>query len=491
MEAQLREVIGDELRKRNGYGAMTIKIKPVHIANALLRTEHQVSGRMGDLAYLFAATAARETADAKVEAARRMLERNIERWGRLGDERDLRRSVLVTRVLPLLRTILGADGAAFGKSPGLSSFSSPTALTVTLDPSDDHAGEFIHRLWSNPARLRILDILHGITDPDKDVATVDDITAVLIPLTDGVKPLSTDRKAYSPLTTEPSDVVVCLRQAAEDLARYEDALQPNPMATLQRIVLLGATSLFFHAATRRSECLGLPQRVMLLDASDSRASPVAAASEASVCAILRDAREHMVAILTNLLLTTSGGWRLDPEAALSEVFQARCKQRPKAVNLKGLIDAVDEIRDAEADIKSELPRRLVGLLDSGANFDGYIRLLGLRSGLLYPQQKNPNKRLVPMDRALEVLVASTVDLSGRPMEYRDFLDQFHQRWGIVVGGRLEDARLLAEARMAVPSADLTENSERFLTRLQGLGLARKMADSVAVVGLMESADDRT
>lgn len=491
MEAQLREVIGDELRKRHGYGAMTIKIKPVHIANALLRTEHQVTGRMGDLAYLFAATAARESADAKLEAARRMLERNIERWGRLGDEKDLRRSILITRVLPLLRTILGADGAAFGNSPDFSSFSSPSALTVTGDPSDEHAGEFIHRLWSDPTRLRILDILHEITDPEKDLSTVDDITAVLIPLTDRVKPLSTDRKKYFPITTEHSDVMACLRQAAEDLARYEDALLPNPMATLQRIVLLGSISLFFHASTRRSECLGLPRRVMLLDSLDSRASPVAAASEASICAILRDAREHMVSILTNLLMTTSGGWSVDPKAALEEVFQTRCKKRGKVVNLKGLIDAVDEVRDAEADIGEELPRRLIGLLDSGANFDGYIRLLGLRSGLLYPQQKNPNKRLVPMDRSLDVLVASTVDLSGRPMEYRDFLDRLHQRWGIIVGGRLEDARLLAEARMAVPSVDLIENSERFLTRLQGLGLARKMADSVAVVGLMESADDRT
>jgi hypothetical protein len=93
-----------------------------------------------------------------------------------------------------------------------------------------------------------------------------------------------------------------------------------------------------------------------------------------------------------------------------------------------------------------------------------------------------------MDRTLEVIVASTFDLAGRPMEYRDFLDALYVRWGIIVGGRLEDPRILAEAGKPVSIADLTDNSARFLNRLQSLGLARKMADSVAVVGLTENFD---
>ena len=173
-----------------------------------------------------------------------------------------------------------------------------------------------------------------------------------------------------------------------------------------------------------------------------------------------------------------------------EVFRVGLKGGKAGPNLKELIDALDELRESDAEVEIELPRRLVGLLDSsgGRSLDGFVRLLGLRCGLLYPQQKNPQKRLVPMDRTLEVLVASTFDLSGRPLEYRDFLDALYERWRIVVGGRLEDAQILATAGTPVSSADLTENSERFLSRLQGLGLARKMADSVAVVGLMENND---
>ena len=113
-------------------------------------------------------------------------------------------------------------------------------------------------------------------------------------------------------------------------------------------------------------------------------------------------------------------------------------------------------------------------------------MLGIRSGFLYPIQKNPHKRLNPADRTLEVLVASTIDVTAPPVEYRDFLDQLRQRWGIAVGGRVDDASELARVGVQVPPRALSENSDRFLTRLESLGLARRLADSVAVVGLLEA-----
>lgn len=496
MEAQLREVIAEELRRRLGYGAMEAKLKPVHIANALLRQEHQLVGKMSDIKHLMAATAQRESAEDRLDAVKKMLERNRERWGRLGEEMDLRRSSLMTRVLPLLRTILGTDGAAFGKTPEMSSFSSPTALTVTRDPSDEHAGAFIHRLWAEPSRLRLLEILHALTREKREPAEVDDLTAVLVPLTDSTNPFRREQEETAAAGPQArSDVEERLRDAARDLAIYEDSVRPNPMATLQRIVLLASVSVFFHAATRAHEAAGLPRRTLLLDASGSKSSPIAEASEASVKALFSDAQEYVARILGDLLEGTAAarrgpdGWAADPESSLRELLRLSLKGK-SSPTLKELVELLEELSGTDADLGVELPRRLVSLLDggSGRSLEGFIRLLGLRCGLLYPQQKNPQKRLVPMDRTLEVLVASTFPLSGRPVEYRDFLDMLHHRWGVIVGGRLEDARLLTEAGTPVSSADLTENSERFLTRLQSLGLARKMADSVAVVGLMESTD---
>jgi hypothetical protein len=44
MSKQLRKALTDELQRRHGYKVMETKIKPVHIANALMRSEHRVVG---------------------------------------------------------------------------------------------------------------------------------------------------------------------------------------------------------------------------------------------------------------------------------------------------------------------------------------------------------------------------------------------------------------------------------------------------------------
>jgi hypothetical protein len=492
MEVQLRDLLGRELRRRHGIGMMEGKIKPVHIANALMRVEHQSVGRMSDLKNLMSATASKETAEQRLEAARVMLERSKERWGRLGEETDLRKSLLMTRVLPLLRTILATDGAAFGTSPEWSSFSSPTALTVTRDVSDDHAGEFVHQLWTADeasGSRELLRLLREATDPNKELRSVDDLTAILAPLTDDTTPIKQAEWSAVDLSDDAneSEVAANLRSAAADLARYEAGLKPNPIATLQRVVLLASMSVFFHASACASEWGGLPSRFLLVDASGSRHSAIASASQQLVMRLLADARDYMARVLAEILDTADKNWVDDPEAAISELLDRSSRGETSARGSKILLDLIDEIQDTDGSLRDELPRRLIELIDSssGRSLDGFLRLLGVRAGLLYPQQKNPTKRLAPTDRTLEVLVASTFDITRDQLEYRDFLDALFKRWRIIVGGRLEDAKLLDDAKTPVSTGDLSENSERFLSRLQTLGLARKLADSVAVVGLME------
>ena len=63
MEGFLHEVIGKELRRRHGIGMMEGKLRPVHVANALMRSEHGTTGRMADIKMLMIATASKESAD--------------------------------------------------------------------------------------------------------------------------------------------------------------------------------------------------------------------------------------------------------------------------------------------------------------------------------------------------------------------------------------------------------------------------------------------
>ncbi|RWF58941.1 MAG: hypothetical protein EOS50_01560 [Mesorhizobium sp.] len=492
MEGFLHEVIGRELRRRHGVGVMEGKLKPVHVANALMRAEHGTVGRMSDLKALMTATAAKETSETRLRAAQQMLEVSRDRWGRLGEELDLRRSTLVSRVLPLLRTILATDSAAFGTSPDQSSFSSPTARTVTADPSDDHAGELVHRLWSRAGsvedRLPLLDLLRDASAPNRDLATVDDLTAVLLPLTEDVRDRKRPDWVFEDLDgVRNSEVADKLRAAAADLGTYERHARPNPIASLQRIITLASISVFVFVGTRPAEWKGYPRRLQLLDASGSRLTPAAAASELLVTRLMEDSRDYMADVLVELLNDVRKDWAEYPEVALQELARNKAAKKGSSMSMKVLAEVVEEISDAGGSLNEELPRQLVERVDgaSGRSLDGFLRLFGVRCGLLYPQQKNPNKRLVPADRTLEVLTVATFDAVGRQLEYRDFLDALFNRWSIVVGGRPEDGALLAEAGAEVDSASLAENSERLLSRLESLGLARRLADSIAVVGMME------
>lgn len=493
MSQVLRKALSDELLRRHGYRTMEAKIKPVHIANALMRVEHQCVGRMGVLEQLFVATHRKNSMEQRIAAAQAMITTQRERWGALGQVTDVRTSALMTKVLPLIRTLLGADGAAFGNSPEMSSFSSPTALTVTGDPSDDGAGVFVHRLWGGRGkeRLDILNLLSELTDPNKKAADMDDLSALLAPLVDSTREKkNATGNASEDMSDGYSSVETELRRAAQNLAAYERKLKPNPIATLQRIVLLAGLSVFMHACTRPFERAGLERRFLLLDASGEHFSSVAQASTRCVAQLVKDASEYLGIVIGDLLEQGYPDWEGDPIGAinvlLESMSQAPIDGRGKlARRIKDAISGVEDPQEIRREVCDELLREIEGNQRRG--LDGYLRMLGIRSGFLYPVQKNPNKRLNPSDRTLEVLVMATVDVQLPPVEYRDFLEQLCDRWSIVVGGRAGDADLLAGGGANVPAKALRDNSERFLDRLESLGLARRLADSVAVVGLLEMA----
>jgi hypothetical protein len=489
----LRKALSDELHRRHGYRTMEAKIKPVHIANALMRVEHQCVGRMNILEQVFIATHRKNSAEQRVAAVQALINAQKERWGALGQVTDVQTSALMTKVLPLIRTLLGADGAAFGNSPDMSSFSSPTALTVTGDPSDDGAGAFVHRLWGarGKDRLDILDLFAGLTDPNKEAAEMDDLSALLAPLVEATreKKAATDSAADA-LSSDFSPIETELRRAASNLAAYERKLNPNPIATLQRVVLLAGLSVFTHASTRPHERGGLDRRYLLFDASGEHYSPIAQASTRCVAQLVKDASEYLGFVLGDLLEQVLPDWSRDPLGAINAFLEgaghAPIDGRAKlAKRIRDSIAEIDDPKEIRRELCEELLREIEGNQRRG--LDGYLRMLGIRCGFLYPVQKNPNKRLNPSDRTLEVLVMATVDAKLPPVEYRDFLEQFRERWAIVVGGRSGDSELLINGGANVPSRALRDNSERFLDRLEALGLARRLADSVAVVGLLEAA----
>jgi len=506
----LSRVISQELIRRHGCGAMSGKIKPVHIANGLFRETLGTVGQTTNLSYVFTYTFSRSTEEQRQEAMSKLLDRSKENWGRLAEDAMSREGALGKQVLPMLRALLGTDGAAFGgaKSIGLSSLTTPTGNLVTSDASDEHAGAFLTALWKIPteesaANKSLLSLLKSIIDPERDLNTADDLTVLLAPLAESVRERKPDGaiancqdlQKFQERLMEYDSVLWELRQAADLLSVYEQTVRPNTIATLERIVCLGSLTIFFYMATRGRVWAGLPARPLLLQATGKPNSPIAKASEECVQQLtIRDPKRYLTFLLKSVLEKLSAepdGWLelWDSERIWEELTsQTGVKRESKfEAEIRDLTKIVVQ-REPDMEPEEVLGEIIDKLLekDNGSLVD-YLRGLGLKSGLLYPQQKNPKKRVCPEDRVIEVLVAGTINVVDEFVEYQEFLERLWKRFGIVTGGHPEDEFLLSQSGISrVSSKYLRQNSEAFLKRLEDQGFAKRMADGKALVGLIET-----
>jgi len=82
---------------------------------------------------------------------------------------------------------------------------------------------------------------------------------------------------------------------------------------------------------------------------------------------------------------------------------------------------------------------------------------------------------------LEVLVKSCT-LPSTPVPDQDFLDALWSTFGLLTGGRPDDALLLKDAGIEVGFEELSSNWEALVTRLGDIGLARRYPDNISYIG---------
>lgn len=134
----------------------------------------------------------------------------------------------------------------------------------------------------------------------------------------------------------------------------------------------------------------------------------------------------------------------------------------------------------EAEEGKRTPQELLKMLvDRGVNrhrqhlgkiHSTWARLIGLSS-----RRASRRVRYAPTDRLLKTLVVCCVDVR---MEFKDFLQLLHDRYGIVVGNH--QARDLIDSG-AADQEDFSENARRLEDRLASLGLLARLSDSCAYV----------
>jgi hypothetical protein len=122
-------------------------------------------------------------------------------------------------------------------------------------------------------------------------------------------------------------------------------------------------------------------------------------------------------------------------------------------------------------------------LNGRPKFDEFYGTLALRSGLAQPRASRvPAKHFEPQPDTLRILVLSVPPIGDGLVPLGTLLDRLSETWGLVFGGRPEDAEELDRLGYSGldQDRDLTPNSDALVDLLTELGLATRFSDGLVM-----------
>lgn len=475
-------------------------IKPVHVANGMVRT----------LQHAYHDTA-------------RLHEFVV--WWRAGKKPDEQRSfdALVTgeatgtysafagnprkfeRVRKYVLGLLGADGALF-PSADHSSFSLSHGSMVTRDTNDRGLGVFAAVLLGGMEVEALGELARLVMESTGSSHPRDPATALAWPLlareATPAAPAIRSRRLLG--ARHHRAFFERTRLAADTLAGHE-RIQGDHMRTLQRAVHFACVGTIAHALALSANGDLAVRPPLLLVASGSKQADLARASERSLDLFMSRFESWLGDRLAVLIEQGHPLADDDPGAPADTLdgrairgYLARIAMAEKGHALPDsscIDDRMQDFKQARTAMGDSAPARVLAHALVAAYLREYesggprrfLQGLGRRCGLFYPhfQGRAREKRIRPSVPVLDMLVRACVPAnSAVPLD--DFLQRIWERFGIVVGGRRnevwDDAAVLAANRIAVDSSSLTMNCEALVDELAAMGHARRLSDNVTFIG---------
>lgn len=447
----------------------TRSIKPVHIANGLFRG---LLGKVSDTARLNRFVVERK-ADGTVPRGHAMAE--IMTWlpsliEATPDETSL------SALRSLYREVVDADSGVFLHKDDMESYSAGFEAFVSADRIGQSAGEFI-AVWLESIRSPLADV---IVSALADVA--DPVSALCAPwfgaTSTYVVPFSINDSPALAQRALQSHSFEGARAAADTLAMHLES-HPNKLSRLRRATLFASLIVIRHLFNLESYYVSnIAQPPMLL--AFCEADEIRSASLMSFT--------HCTAGMTRFYAWALGG---ELEQRFDSVDQIALDGPPV---YKGKQPVPDEVKDlwegalAEADVNPPnfqvLGQALYDIMALQAEADPifYVRRLGHRTGVLWPPDNfRPAKYFVFHPDVLDVVVRSCVG-PGESVGLQELQTRMWNRWGMVVGGRSDDIRILLNSGIyQADTTALAENRNAFASKLVDLEFATLLADGVLKV----------
>lgn len=393
--------------------------------------------------------------------------------------------------------LLGGDRALFPARDS-SSFSLTCKQMITRDYNDRHIGDFIAQVILGETDLA--EIIRGYADVTRPQ---DPITALAWPLLRGQpRKVEGARRHRVKQPRSHQEYITQMRAAAECLATHERR-QGNHLRALQRVVQFGAVAVLAHAQALAAGGRLERRTPLLVAMSASRQSDIALASERSLDLTVRAFERWLGEKLSERI---AAGEPLAPEENPLSVTSTN----PKSVRAilarigvaeKGHADPSDELiegrmatyrrileeRESPAEVLAHTLVDCYGRENKSGGPHPFLVGLARKVGLAYPHKQGAarNKRIRPTVLVLDMLVRACVP-AGDSVSIDVFLERLWQRFGLVVGGRRseehDDGETLVRAGISLDYQDLVGNTEALVDELTAMGLARRYPDAVAFVG---------
>jgi hypothetical protein len=475
-------------RRYIGFAPTSTSVKPVHIANGLFRG---ILGRTTSTRSLFRFVFSQT--DRGVVPPDHDLESvysSLVTEDRIEAEEVSKTDLARLRVL--LKKVVAADKAVFPS--GMESYTAGHALFVSRDRIAQDGGMFVAE-WLRRSYSPLESFLQSALQ-----RTDDTITLLCAPFLVDEPRVDTPPYHYEEMnffSARPTAVAPLWDGLAEAAACLELHFRshPNKLFSLRLAVLFAGFVLFRHLSSL--ELCYVPDArpevtPLLVSFALSPTEPVARASLMTYTATCQSiARFYTWAFGEYLRSRFTLGELADEAPVYNRGARAQRSQAEEQMQGVWRI-ALDGARNA-TDPFPICGQALYDLLATQAEASPitYLRQLGVRSGLLYPPMNTyPAKRLRVEHDTLEMLVRGAI-APGETIDMPKLQERLWTRYGIVVGGSIEDEeRLLQAGAFQADHSALAENRSRFGKALMQLDFARSLADGVLQVELGDSDGGR-
>lgn len=479
--------IGEALCKSLGFNPTSNSTKPLYVANALFRMCAGIRCKVDDI-HEWVVSERRS----KARPSNQILEEYKDVIYVSGA--DAAEDLKETRFY--LEKLFNPDSTVYPSLPN-SVMNIPSQWLVrSSTKAEANIGDFIYDILCTPVDGKSSKAIRLIRDALKE--DDDDLTRTIKPLIVR-KPKDERIEQYEPESKDVAwnETKLIIRQGFDRLAENCESSSTNPLLTLRRMVAYTMFATFYYLEDINRVQYGGKHIPLLLDA-DQRLGAIERASEASFIACKKAVEAYTVEFSADWLRTSGLIEDVNSQAAceayIATGFSVSSKYENKKVRETILQHIAANCQAGDKPLLATAKAIQFALYTyryPSTTPSDFCNVLGVKAGLVGPGgNATKYKRLLINRFLLETIVLSVVDsetlLDG--IDLRQLGELLRDSYRIILGTDTDiDYEILDSFGIAAGTpedlrGELSENAKAVANMLISMGLAKRYADGVTIIG---------